>query len=425
MGLLEPITHKEEIDQLISDAKSKYDTALRKFESQKKNTTNKLEELAKIKINSWTNGMESFVIAFDSFANVTMDKRLDTNMSFIGSDVEPSTMLVNIQNASITAGEVAKVGFAAIGTGALVGIASYGGAMMFGSASTGTAIAALSGVAKTNATLAWFGGGAKATGGLGMACGKLVLAGIVALPILAVGGIIAAAKGKERLAEAKKINAEARDASEKLDIMTTGMSGIANMSSNYSKFIKKFDNKFKPFIDELNRIKKKYSSISSGKIDFNFLTMAEQKSVHLSWLMAQVYYQVLSTTILTDEGTVANEAGTVLNAAKRDFSSIKKDTYKMSGEYTQTANILWKTSANRIMAINFIVMVLLIFAGLMLFKSSAFGGILLFLDSFVAFPIFIKFKDLSESKKYTWRIVRLAASLLIAIILIVLFGGAI
>lgn len=425
MGLLEPITHKEEIEQLTTEANNMYETALRKFESQKKNTTYKLEELAKIKINSWANGMENFVIAFDSFANVTMDKRLDTNMSFIGSDVEPSTMLVNIQNASITAGEVAKAGFAAIGTGALVGIASYGGAMMFGAASTGTAIATLSGVAKTNATLAWFGGGSKAAGGLGMVGGKLVLAGIIALPILAVGGIIAAAKGKERLAEAKKIHAEAKDASEKLNIMTTGMSGIAAMSSNYSRFIKKFDNKFKPFIDELNRIRNKYSSVSSGKIDFNSLALAEQKTVHLSWLMAQVYYKVLSTTILTDQGTVSNEAGTVLNAAKKDFSSIKKDTYKMADEYTQTANILWRSSANRIMAISFVVMSILIITGFMLLKSNVVGGILLFLDSFVVFPIFLKFKDLSESKKYTWRIVRIAASILIAIILIVLFGGAI
>lgn len=53
-----------------------------------------------------------------------------------------------------------------------------------GTASTGTAIGTLSGVAATNATLAWFGGGALAAGGAGMSGGMLVLGGIVAAPII-------------------------------------------------------------------------------------------------------------------------------------------------------------------------------------------------------------------------------------------------
>lgn len=49
---------------------------------------------------------------------------------------------------------------------------------VIGSASTGTAIASLSGVAATNATLAWFGGGSLTAGGLWM------LGGIVAAPLV-------------------------------------------------------------------------------------------------------------------------------------------------------------------------------------------------------------------------------------------------
>lgn len=219
MGLLEPITHKEEIESLLNEAQSMYDNAKNKFESQKKQTTKRLENLGKVKVNAWTEGMDSFVTAFGTFKNVEMDRRIDSNMDFIGSDEEPKQMLMNIQNASMTANEVAKAGFAALGTGALVGIASYGGAMMFGTASTGTAIAALSGAAKTNATLAWFGGGAKAAGGLGMAGGKLILAGVVVAPIVAVAAVIAGAKGKEKLAEAKKIHAEAEEAVSQMNIM--------------------------------------------------------------------------------------------------------------------------------------------------------------------------------------------------------------
>jgi hypothetical protein len=45
----------------------------------------------------------------------------------------------------------------------------------WGAAGTGTAIIELSGAAATNATLAWFGGGSIASGGLGMGVGATVL----------------------------------------------------------------------------------------------------------------------------------------------------------------------------------------------------------------------------------------------------------
>jgi uncharacterized protein YjiS (DUF1127 family) len=70
----------------------------------------------------------------------------------------------------------AASGALALGSWALVG--------SLGTASTGAAIGGLSGVAATNATLAWFGGGALAAGGAGMAGGVAVLSGIVALPLI-------------------------------------------------------------------------------------------------------------------------------------------------------------------------------------------------------------------------------------------------
>ena len=259
MGLLEPITHKEEIERLLNEAQQTYDQSKSQFDNQKKVTTKSLERLGKVKIDAWSDGMNSFVSVFSSFKNIEVNRRIESNLYFIGSDIEPKQMLMNIQNASMTANELARAGVAAVGTGALVGIASYGGAMMFGTASTGTAIAALSGAAKTNATLAWFGGGSKAIGGLGMAGGKLVLAGVAIAPILVVSALITSVKSKERLAEAKHINAEAKNAALQMDIVTTGMKGISNMSDNYSVFIKKLNQKFKPFIKELDRIRKKTS----------------------------------------------------------------------------------------------------------------------------------------------------------------------
>ncbi len=68
------------------------------------------------------------------------------------------------------------------------------------------------------------------------------------------------AKGKEKLVEAKKIHAEAEEAVSQMNIMITGMEGIAKMSDNYSSFIKKLNRMFAPFLQELERIKKCSSS---------------------------------------------------------------------------------------------------------------------------------------------------------------------
>ena len=116
MGLLEPITHKEEIQKLLDDAQHIYDTSKAKFESQKEKTSKSLEELGKIKISAWSEGMEAFVTSFGTFKNVELNRVETTNTHFIGYNEEPSETLMNIENASMTASEVAKAGFAAVGT---------------------------------------------------------------------------------------------------------------------------------------------------------------------------------------------------------------------------------------------------------------------------------------------------------------------
>ena len=85
----------------------------------------------------------------------------------------------------------------ALHSGALVGLAAYGSVGMLASASTGAPIIKLSGAAATNATLAWFGGGALSAGGTGIAFGAAVLGGIVAAPVLMVGGLMMASKAEE------------------------------------------------------------------------------------------------------------------------------------------------------------------------------------------------------------------------------------
>jgi len=50
MGLLEPITHSEEIESLLNEAKSRYESAEKKMNSQKEKTAKALEQLGKAKV---------------------------------------------------------------------------------------------------------------------------------------------------------------------------------------------------------------------------------------------------------------------------------------------------------------------------------------------------------------------------------------
>lgn len=86
-------------------------------------------------------------------------------------------------------------------SGGIAAVGAYTAVGILGTASTGSAIGTLGGVAATNATLAWFGGGAIAAGGGGMAVGTAVLGGIVAAPIL----FVAASQAKRHFEKNKTV----------------------------------------------------------------------------------------------------------------------------------------------------------------------------------------------------------------------------
>lgn len=90
------------------------------------------------------------------------------------------------------------------GIGALTALGAYGLVGALGTASTGAAIGGLSGAAASSATLAWFGGGALAVGGLGIAGGTAVLGGIVAAPAIIGFGVF-------RQVKASKVQKEAAE----------------------------------------------------------------------------------------------------------------------------------------------------------------------------------------------------------------------
>lgn len=78
----------------------------------------------------------------------------------------------------------------------------------FATASTGTAISTLSGAAATNATLAFLGGGSKASGGAGKAAGAAAINFVTIGPAILVSGFVVAGQAKK--AKTKASENEAR-----------------------------------------------------------------------------------------------------------------------------------------------------------------------------------------------------------------------
>lgn len=323
------ISNNSKAKDLISRAERKYENAKDRLEAQRAATSEQLDSLGETKLVSWSEDIGKFVELFKSFKNINIEGNVELDEK-LRMNIQRPDMLRNMETASLKAAEVMKAGVGSLGAGALAGIASYGGAMMFASASTGTAIASLSGAAAANATLAWFGGGSLAAGGLGMAGGSLVLGGIVAGPVLAVAGYIMAAKSEENLAKAEKMYSEARQAAEKMDTMTSFMEKVYDIARDYEAFILEFSNRFKPVLNRLQQIYEE-SSAEQGKyignrfkkafgievkVDYTKLSQDQQQVLHLSWLMSQVLYGILTAPILTKEGNLDSNSYKLLESAQ-------------------------------------------------------------------------------------------------------------
>ncbi len=123
----------------------------------------------------------------------------------------------------------------------LAAYGAYTGVGMLASTAGGVAIAELSGVAATNATLAWLGGGALSVGGFGMVGGMAVFGGLVAGPALAILGVVSADEMEEKLEKAKAYHSKVEEAVKKADVIIDQFQAIEKMAKLFTKQISKCD----------------------------------------------------------------------------------------------------------------------------------------------------------------------------------------
>lgn len=163
-------------------AKADYETThsryLLKFQSEKayrERLEDAVSELGKLTIASFK--------AFKRANRIIRRKALPMRTPIDANHAAQKTDFTRIEKLVVSYSEATSA-LGGAGAGSAVAVGSWSIVSLLGTASTGTAISTLSGVAATNATLAWFGGGALAAGGAGMAGGTAVLGGLAVLPVI-------------------------------------------------------------------------------------------------------------------------------------------------------------------------------------------------------------------------------------------------
>ena len=177
----------KEANDTVKSAERRHTENTEKLKAKEKMCNNAMDTLGEKELRI-LNSFKKFSAIIEKIHNKPSFENISTGGEDIGKyDCE------KIKEVSVGSGVLlGGLGGAAVGTagGFAAAGATTAAVMALGSASTGTAIASLSGVAATNATLAALGGGAVAAGGGGMALGSAVLGGATLGVGLLVGGVI-------------------------------------------------------------------------------------------------------------------------------------------------------------------------------------------------------------------------------------------
>ena len=269
-----------------------------------------LKQLGEQKIHILNGNMTEFLDTFTKLKNVDFRNTEGLNeLSKLQIDEQEFVELKNLCNFAIS---LAGGGVAGTAGGALAAFGAYGAAQALAYASTGTAISALSGAAATNATLAFFGGGSLAAGGLGMAGGTMVLGGLVAGPALLVMGFVAGSAAKKSLEQAKTNRLEAVQLAEQLDTASKQCEAIRRRTYMFYNLLARLDSYFLPFVYKMEDI------VKNEGYDYSQFSTDSKKCIASCVSIAVSIKSVLDTQLLTDDGLLTDESQGVV-VSTEDF----------------------------------------------------------------------------------------------------------
>ena len=299
-------------NQLNKDSNEFVEEATNMVNRQRLACGNALTHLGEEKLFVLDNSVSEFLNAFQQIKNV--DFKETEGLEELKKLHVDSGDFEELKNMVSFAGSIA--GGAAAGTAgsALVAFGAYGAAQTLALASTGTAISTLSGAAATNATLAFFGGGSLAAGGLGMAGGAAVLGGLVAGPALMVLGFVAGNAAKKNLEQAYINRDEAIQVAADLEKASVQCAAIRRRTYMFYNLLARLDTYFLPLIYRMEDILK-----AEGD-DYRAYSDESKKAIASCASIAVSIKSVLDTPILTEEGLLTDESETMVQTVEKNIT---------------------------------------------------------------------------------------------------------
>lgn len=300
------IGDKKIANNINNEAKNIFDNAKNELTKLKEETNIDLKKLGNLKMSIYQETLVDFIDIFSEIKNIDFENNLD-----IGTDlnIDYGTIL-RIKDSVIEIKEMVGGGLAALGSGAAAGFGAFGAVGMLASASTGTAISGLSGIAATNATLAWLGGGALSVGGMGIAGGTAVLGGIVAAPVLAVGGFILATKAEEAKNNAYANLEKARAEVAQMNIAKISLRDLRANVQFTELVLYSLNNIFNTYIGKME-------SIVDFSNDYSKYSIENKKIIMTTASIAQTIKNICDTPIIDEDGNVTRKIKRVLEKANK------------------------------------------------------------------------------------------------------------
>lgn len=277
--------------EIVEDAQERFEDAQERLEEERVRLNNELKEFATLKLSVFTTEIKSLVSLVKKCkdANSVLDAE---NINFTAEELKDLESSVS-SSLEISAG-LGK----GIASGALTAMGAYGSVGMLATASTGTAIGGLSGVAATNATLAWLGGGSLAAGGGGMALGTAVLGGMVAGPLIAITGFVMDSKAEKNLTEAYEYESEIDVGIKKIDYSIEEYNSIYKYIDEISIIIHKFRDEFNSVHRKLNNV----SLVTKIKRFFGVSKVCEEKEFEQLMVIGKNLKIVLDIPLMDKDG---------------------------------------------------------------------------------------------------------------------------
>jgi len=315
-GVKKGIDAKSDFDKaesLNNQARASYDKGVEALDSVRDKAQRTLTQLGKLKFKMYDTRLIPFVEAFSQIKNIDFqDDKLKEEFRLAGVS---GTDLRAIERSAIGMQEVVTGGVTALGAGGLAGLAAYGGVGALASTAGGTAIAGLSGAAATNATLAWLGGGALGSG-FGMAGGAAVLGGIVTGPVLAVGGMMLAAKAEEARLNASANASNVRAALEEMNTAAVATLAIQKRIVEIMTVLNTLDEHFEPLLAGLQQ------RIAAGK-NYNRYSHADRTGVMMAAALAKTIKNLLEAPVIDKNGALTATSRKVLEQARAQLAQLE------------------------------------------------------------------------------------------------------